>query len=450
MSSLIENKLEQLRQHFNAAPYLNFPIEKVPEHPKELCPYDITTAFYRRDRRVIDTQDRIILDAGCGTGYKSLALAKANPGAKIVGVDLSDTSVEMSRQRLNYQQIENCEFHAMPLERIAELGIKFDYINCDEVLYLVPDPIAGLRAMQSVLKPDGIIRVNYHSEYGRRLFRSAQNLFAKLGCMQGTPNTDEIALVRQTMEAMHHDVTLKLIWSRSCLEDDETILANFLLQNDKSWSVEEFLASLHSANLSFYSMVEWWEWELLGLFDIDELPFEAIMQIAELSQEDHLILCESTHWQRRLLDLWCGHPQDHVSSSPAEDWSKSVLFSSMIHFHPRLRCDPIFQDDLRDCAVTGKMLDLSFYLRPNQIKPEAVLIDSMTASIFLPLLERAHQVQDLVHRWTHLRPINPVTMEPSTPEDAFEALQQIVMHLENLGYIMLEDTLSTNPKTFLG
>jgi SAM-dependent methyltransferase len=440
MTSLTVDKLEQLRQHFNKAPYLNYPIEQNPTTPDELYVYDIVTAFYRRDRRVINPQGRVILDAGCGTGYKSLALARANPGATIIGVDLSEDSVEMSKQRLSYHNIDRAEFHAMPLERIGELGLTFDYINCDEVLYLVPDPIAALKAMKSVLKPDGIIRVNYHSEYGRRLGRSSQEFFRSLGCMQGPPDEAEISLVRQTMEAMKQSVTIRsALWNQQHLKSDESILANFLLQNDKTWSIKQFFSGMRDADLRFLGMVQWWEWDLMNLFDVDELPFEAVMQLAELSQEEQLALNESINWSHRLLDLWCGHPRLTAEMLPIEDWPENVWLSAMVYFHPQLRNES-FKADLRDCAVSGQMLNASSHMRTTTVDPETTFIDSLTAGCLLPLLEGGRDFQDLLNRWMHLRPINPVTMEPTTPQAAFEPLHQMLMHLESIGYIMVEAT----------
>jgi SAM-dependent methyltransferase len=437
MTSPTVDKLEQLRQHFNSAPYLNLPLEQDPTTPDELHIYDIVTAFYRRDQRVIDPTDRVVLDAGCGTGYKSLALARANPGAKIVGVDVSEASIEMSQQRLNYHNIDRAEFHAMPLERIDELGLTFDYINCDEVLYLVPDPIAALKAMKSVLKPDGIMRVNFHSAYGRRLYRSAQEFFRTLGCMEGAPNAAEIALVRHTMQAVKKDVTIKSIWSPKCLEQDGAILANFLLQNDKSWSVEQFFSGLREAELDFCSMVQWWDWDLINLFEVDELPFEVVMQLSELSQEAQLALNESINWNHRLLDLWCGHPRESAVILPIDEWSEAVWLNTMVYFQPQLR-NASFKADLQDCAATGKMLNASAHMRTTTVDPESVFIDSLTAGCLLPLLDRSCNFQDLLNRWMHLRPINPITLAPTTPPEAFDPLHQLLMHLERMGYVMLE------------
>ena len=40
----------------------------------------MVTPYYLRNQKVIETKEKIILDAGCGSGYTSLVLAEANPG----------------------------------------------------------------------------------------------------------------------------------------------------------------------------------------------------------------------------------------------------------------------------------------------------------------------------------------------------------------------------------
>jgi 2-polyprenyl-3-methyl-5-hydroxy-6-metoxy-1,4-benzoquinol methylase len=439
-ANLTAEALEQLRQHFNRAPYPNIALESVPRDVDKLYIHNLTTAIYRRDQRVVSPAGKIILDAGCGTGYKSHMLAIANPGATIVGIDLSEDSVVMARQRFDYHQIENAEFHAMPLERIGELGIQFDYINCDDVLYLVPDALQALQAMRSVLKPDGIIRANFHSATGRQIFLAAQNFFKLLGCIQGTPQAAEIELVRQTMQCMKEKVTLRQKWGSTYLEQDELVLANYLLQNDKSWSVRQFFAALQGSGLEFVSMVDWWSWNLVDLFnDIDELPFEVVMQLSDLSIEDQLAVYESINVTHRLLDVWCGHPDRAIDHRPIDEWTPETWHSAEVHFHPQLVSDQ-FRAALIDCAATAKMLYTEGYLRTTTANPTAMYIDHTIAGCLLPLLEGGRRFQDLVDRWIQLYPTNPVTMTPVTAEAAYLPLQQILTQLESVGYVMLVAT----------
>jgi ubiquinone/menaquinone biosynthesis C-methylase UbiE len=437
MTSLTTETLEQLRQHFNKAPYPSVPLEKYPDDPDRAYSHSLVTAFYRRDRRVVQPEGRIILDAGCGTGYKSMELALANPGAKIIGIDISEESVVMARQRLDYHKIGNCEFRALPLENLGELGMDFDYINCDDVLYFVPDPVMALQSMRSVLKPEGLLRINYHSIHGRKNYLIAQDFFRQLGCMQGTPDEAEIALVRQTMQAMKPNVLLRKAWIEPYLKDDELILANYLLQNDKSWSVNQFFAAMQSAGLEYISMLDWWTWNLADLFDIDELPLDVAMALSDLSTEEQLAMFDAIQPIHRLLDLWCGHPRPAAQEpTPVEEWSEQQWFEAMVHFHPQLLTEQ-FKTDLIDCTKTGKMLNTSPYLRTTTLNTEGLMIDTLMVGCLLPLLEGERRFQDLLHRRMHLHPINATTMEPTTTEQAFEPLRQILTRLEEMGYVLL-------------
>lgn len=174
--------LEKIRQQFDSSPYPRIPLEQSPkDNAYQLYIHNLVTAFYRRDRQVIDTTDRLILDAGCGSGYKSLILAEANPNAKIIGVDISSESVKLAEQRLKYHGFDNAEFHCLSIEDLSDLGYQFDYINCDETLYLMPDPAIALAAMKSVLKADGIIRANLHSALQRLKLYRAQQMFTLMG-----------------------------------------------------------------------------------------------------------------------------------------------------------------------------------------------------------------------------------------------------------------------------
>jgi ubiquinone/menaquinone biosynthesis C-methylase UbiE len=440
MTSMTVDALEQLRLHFNKAPYPNIPLEEIPTDPDRLYIHSLVTAYYRRNHKVIKPAGRVILDAGCGTGYKSLELAIANPGARIVGVDISEDSVVMARQRMAYHKVDNCEFHALPVERLAELGMKFDYINCDDVLYLVPDAVVALAAMQSVLQPEGILRVNYHSETGRNTYIRAQRLFRRLGCMTGPPDSEEVELVRQTMQAFKTNVTLVTsTWNQDFMEREEAVLANHLLQNDKSWSVPKLFEALRAGELEFFSMVNWWTWNLMDLFqDVEELPLEVVMRLSEMAEEERLAIYEDVHASHRLLDLWAGKPGQTHDFLPIEDWSETNWYQAKVFLHPQLLSDR-FKDSLRDCAEKTKMLNTDGFLATTTPQPATLFIDNLMAGCLLPLLDgEGRKFEDLVNRWLHLHPINPVTMEPSTPAEAFFPLQQILMELEKMGYVMLE------------
>ncbi|MBD2073749.1 methyltransferase domain-containing protein [Phormidium sp. FACHB-592] len=437
MNQPVIDALEKVRQQFDQAPYPRIPLEQSPkDDATRLYTHSLVTAFYLRNQQIINTQGAVILDAGCGTGYKSLMLAEANPGATIVGVDLSSESVKLAEQRLKHYDFHNAEFHAISIEDLPSLKLQFDYINADEVLYLLPDPVAGLQAMRSVLKPNGIIRTNFHSALQRMIYFRAQAFFKSVGLMGGTTQDEDIELVRQTMRSLKNHVFLKsTVWNPNFETDDEIVLANYLLQGDKGWTIPEFFAAMRAADLEFISMVNWRKWDLLSLFtDIEELPISVTLEIGEKSAEEQLHLFELLHPVDRLLDLWCGHPHEGMPYTPVAEWTADSWQTAYAHLHPQLKTAAL-KEDLIACITQSSPFEISRHLK---IVDEPVSIDSFMAGCLLPLLEQPQPVTALAQRWQMLRPFNPVTLEPTTLENAFERVQQLLTTLESLGYILLE------------
>lgn len=438
----MENKdfglTERIRQQFDRAPYPRRPLEDSPkDNASLLYIHNLVTPYYLRNQKIIETEGKVILDAGCGSGYKSLVLAEANPGAKIVGIDLSKESVNLARQRLLHQGFSsNTEFYALALEELPTLGIEFDYINCDEVLYLLPDPVVGLQAMKSVLKPGGIIRTNLHSSIQRTNFFRSQELFKLMGFMDKNPEDLEIGLVRETMEALKDKVILKQqTWKLIYEKEDELILANHLLQGDKGHTIPGMFSALKAADLEFISMVNWRQWDLMDLFKKpDDLPVFLAMSLPETSVKEQLHLFELLQPLHRLLDFWCGHPHQAQSWTPVSEWTTSDWQNAQVDIHPQLKT-PKLREDLVECITNLRMFEISRHLSLHQ---GFVTIDSSMALCLLPLLEELQSVSVLAERWKQVRPVNPVTLEPTDEEEAFYLVQQMLTRLESLGYVLLE------------
>jgi 2-polyprenyl-3-methyl-5-hydroxy-6-metoxy-1,4-benzoquinol methylase len=428
---------EKIRRQFDNAPYPNIPLEINPKNNHFLLYlHSLVTPYYLRHQKVVDTNGKVILDAGCGSGYKSLVLAMANPGAKIVGVDLSAESVHLAAQRLQYYGFENAEFHAITIEELPSLGIKFDYINCDEVLYLLPDPVVGLQAMQAVLSPEGIIRANFHSSLQRFIFLAAQKFFTLTGVTEDPDLKSQVAAVREVMAAIKPGVGLKnASWTKPFEEDDERVLANHLLQGDKGWIIPDFFAALRAANLEFVSMTDWRNWDLLDLFDsVEDLPISVAMTIAESPIEDQLHMYELLHPVKRLLDLWCAHPSTAHPYLPIAEWSDQQWQSARILLHPQVNT-PEMKQELIDCLNQSRMFEMSKYIKLGE---EFVTIDGIMAGCILPLTNGSQTIQQLVARWQQLRPIHPVTLQPTEAAEAFELVKQLLLKLEQSGYVLME------------
>lgn len=433
-----QEQWDKIRAQFDALPYPNRPLDDAPQNATNyLALHNSVIPYYLRDYQVNNTEGQWILDAGCGSGFKLLALATANPGAHVVGIDISQKSIELAQQRLEYHQVANpAKFYCLPIEELPSIGHTFDYINCDDVLYLLADPVVGLKAMKAVLKPDGIIRANMHSALQRADFYRIQEVFARLGCLEGAPSAEEITLTRQTMGALQDWVmTKQRTWKAEFETDDERLLANYLLRGDKGITIESLFAMLRQADLEFISMVNWRQWNLEALFkSIEELPIAVALGIADMIPEEQLHLFDLLHPVHRLLDLYCGHPGQGHSRLPVTEWNDDQWQSAMVHLHPQL-CNNAVGDILEAGASKLGMIPLDKYLK---IDGKPFSMDASIATCLYPLLDSPQPMNALVNRWLQVRPLDMITLEPANPTQAFETVKEFLTNLEDAGYVLLE------------
>lgn len=112
------------------------------------------------------------LVAGGGTGDACIMLAQQLADrrcpAEVVYLDLSTASRQVCEARAKARGLRNIQFVTGSLLDLPAMNIgQFDYIDCTGVLHHLPDPAAGMRALVSVLQPDGGIGVMLYGEYGR-------------------------------------------------------------------------------------------------------------------------------------------------------------------------------------------------------------------------------------------------------------------------------------------
>ena len=433
-------ELDRIRDQFNITPYFNIPVEdSFRDNAPLLYIHNMVTAFYRRDRQVIDSSNKIILDAGCGTGSKSLILAAANPGAKIVGIDLSAESINIAKERFQFYGIENAEFHELSLDRARDLKIKFDYINCDEALYLSPDIARTLGVFKSILQPNGIIRANLHSAIQREPYYRAQRVWKKLHLMDRAPEPSDYQMLREIMKNIKNGVALKKITWQSAYEkadSDIQLGMNHLFIGDKGFEIPELFAAIEESSLEFISMVNWHYWDISTIFkDLEELPLELMFCISEMSIAEQLHLHELFTFGQRLLDFWCGHPQRDCAIASVEDWTPEQWQQATVHYHPQLRTENFKEEAI---AAISEIRAIALHQHLSIDDSITPLVDSLVTSCLLPLIDAPCSFQFLAERWQNIHPIDPITLEAKTLSQAKQQIRDILIPLEEMGYILLE------------
>jgi SAM-dependent methyltransferase len=198
--------------------------------------------------------DLDILVAGCGT-WQAAKYAVCRPDARVVGIDVSATSVQHTDALKKQYGLANLETRLLPIERATELDRDFDLIVCTGVLHHLADPDEGLRALRSVLREDGAVNLMVYAPYGRAGVYMIQDYCRRLGI--GVSDR-EIQTLIATLEALPRDHPLVPVLRGARDAGDADALADALLNpRDRAYSVPQLFEFLEGNGLAFGR----WHWQ---------------------------------------------------------------------------------------------------------------------------------------------------------------------------------------------
>ena len=250
-----------------------------------------------------------ILDAGCGTGVSTDYLCHLNPGADVVGVDISDGALAVARERLERsgarQEVRSLRQQQRSLLDLGDEA-SFDYINSVGVLHHLREPEAGLSALAGLLAPEGLLHLFLYADAGRWEIHRTQKA---LTLLQAGTGGDGLRLGRNLFETLPESNRLRCHherrWAVDCAPD-----ANFadmyLHPQETSYDLERLFSFIETAGLHFagFSNPEVWDparllqgelleraqalpafqqWSLIEQLDPDISHFEFFLSKAPLS-----------------------------------------------------------------------------------------------------------------------------------------------------------------------
>jgi ubiquinone/menaquinone biosynthesis C-methylase UbiE len=94
-----------------------------------------------------------VLDVACGTGWSSVALARACPGAQIDGVDLDEASIVDARRNATAAGVaDRVRFEVGDAAALDREG-DYDLVCIFEALHDMGDPVEALRRIRDLLGP---------------------------------------------------------------------------------------------------------------------------------------------------------------------------------------------------------------------------------------------------------------------------------------------------------
>lgn len=114
----------------------------------------------------INLKNKIIIDAGCGSGTKTIPLAVKSKAKKVIGIDGSKSAIKNAKFFSNELKIKNVTFLNEKLENLNQLiekelkKNKVDLIVNYQNLHHVTDWKDLLKKFYDALKPGGLLVVN--------------------------------------------------------------------------------------------------------------------------------------------------------------------------------------------------------------------------------------------------------------------------------------------------
>ena len=193
-------------------------------------------------------EDPSILIAGCGTSQAARHAVRW-PAARVTGIDFSATSVRCTEALKHRHGLDNLQLHQLPVERAGELGMQFDQVVCTGVLHHLADPVAGLQALRSVLKPDGVMHLMVYAPYGRTGIYLLQDFCRRIGVPATEAGIADLMIALKSLPPGH---PLEHVLRQAPDFKHAAAVADALLNpQDRAYSVPQLFEFLAQGGLRF-------------------------------------------------------------------------------------------------------------------------------------------------------------------------------------------------------
>jgi SAM-dependent methyltransferase len=100
-----------------------------------------------------------VADVGCGTGWSSIAIAKAYPNVRIDGFDLNETSIALARRNAEAAGVADRVTFAVRDAADHALAGRYDLVTVFEAIHDMAHPVNALRTVRGLLAEGGSVLV---------------------------------------------------------------------------------------------------------------------------------------------------------------------------------------------------------------------------------------------------------------------------------------------------
>jgi phosphatidylethanolamine/phosphatidyl-N-methylethanolamine N-methyltransferase len=148
-----------------------------------------------------------VLEVGIGTG---LNLPLYPWACQLTGIDLSQEMLDKAVERVQTLAMPNVTLKVMDATSLDFGDNEFDKVVATYTISAVPEPVAVLKEMRRVVKPDGIIVILNHFRSDRRLTGWVEDLLAPVCTRLGwksnlplAPLLEQVGLVPESINQVN-------------------------------------------------------------------------------------------------------------------------------------------------------------------------------------------------------------------------------------------------------
>lgn len=324
---------------YEALPYLSLPIAYTqPAHLAALATlHGLATPAPAQAR---------VLELGCASGGNIIPLAARFPGARYVGIDISQRQIADADQRSGAMGLTNIEFRRADIGELPEMHEQFDYVICHGVYSWVPAGVqdAILRVASTCLAPEGIAAISYNVLPGWHQRTIIRDIMRHHAGRQGSPQL-RVAKARAILGQLAQSAQASGPYGQ-LLRHEATVLAQkpasyilgeFLATDNSPCTFQEFTGKAQAHGLAYLCEAD------LGASARDLLTPPALRTVAELSGQDagsfeqYLDLFSGRAFRRSILIK-----SSRLMAAPAAINPQRML---PLHLSARLQSAPVRDGD---------------------------------------------------------------------------------------------------------